>query len=92
MQYAYDEALKFAKENFHCVNIELETVDFKLSEIPFIPPETTLEVVNGRLYLILNIHMFGEWGSDEQGAFDRVFGLGVDYQRLQWKMALEGKT
>lgn len=92
LSYACDEALKFAEENFKYSNIDGQSVDFELASPTFKSSETTLEVLNGRLYLLLDIHLFGEWGSNDQGEFDRVFQFYVDYERLQQKMALEGKS
>lgn len=47
-----------------------------------------VDTLNGRIYLVINVTV--PWSENEKSDEDLRFY--VDYERLQWKMALEGKT
>lgn len=91
--YAYDEVEKFARDNFDCKNdLTGKKIEYKLASTPFIPSETRINEFNGELYLIISLHLIGEWGDEDQGTYEIKNTFYVNYERLQWKMALEGKT
>lgn len=91
--YAYDEVEKFARDNFDCKNdLTGKKIEYKLASTPFRPSETRISELNGKLYLIISLHLIGEWGDEDQGTFEIKNIFYVDYERLQQKMALEGKT
>ncbi len=92
LQYAFQESVEFGEENFEYINEDGDKVDFQLAPTPFIPSETKLDVLNGRLYLVIKIYLVGEWANRERGEYESYDIFYVDYERLQWKMALEGKT